>query len=517
MSSKGLKVLPPAGSVTEALRLSDVLSFSVFSGARLITDTASLDSPVNHVNVMQIPTDRFAKPNELLLASESAFVDIENQQLIAALAAKEITALAVRSPDLRTLLGPQALQVANAHRLAIIELPESIHLSDAQTAVLEHLILKRAEELNAAADVREELSASALAGGGLSSLVGRVSSLVEAPAWIIDESGQVLESSDGQETLSFDDLLKAYFSGDISAPVASEDGFVLSPIAVPYRRLGVLVCRLTWPLDNGELAAIEHGTTIAALQISHLQGADEATMRFRSAFIRDLLGGTLDPTSAGRRAGSVGWNPKWSFRVILLRPGGHRARLAGVLSSYLPDALVTNHGRSLLLIVPEGALAAADRLIEDVAGDRDDIRVGISSQHQGLAHVSTALEQAEEALRASETFDKNGRVRFFDDLGPLRFLSGVPRDELERFVSQTLRPLNELDDEYRRALEETLRHLIEANLNVAQAARDGGWHYNTLRYRIERLTELLGPFMEDGTTLDSISLALFLRDEVSVS
>lgn len=502
--------------MVESLRVSDVLGFPAFSDAELIAGRSGLEACVDHVNVMQIPTDRFAKPNELLLAAASAITDIKARDLIAALVAKGIAALVVRSPELREILGAEALRVADEGGLPVIAFPESAHLSDAQTTVLEHLITNRAEELKTAADVREELSASALSGGGLTALTRTIATLVEAPVWILDEHQQVHAASDQQNTNRFAKLLDAFLREDFSEPVAAE-GFVLAPITVPYRRLGCLVCALKEPFDNRELAAVEHGTTIAALQIAHLQGAEEATMRFRSGFVRDLLTGTLDARSAGRRAASVGWNPKAPYRVMLVTPGKSRHRVSTMLATRLPDAIIANQSGVFLLMIPEYAASDARRLTGDVVTIDEGISVGVSGAHNGLHAFSDALAQAEEALRAARTFDGTDRVRYFEALGPLRFLSAVPREDLERFVDKTLRPLNELDEEYRLTLEETLRHLIDANLNVAQAARDGGWHYNTLRYRIDRLTELLGPFMEDGTVLDSIALALILRDEVRAS
>lgn len=499
----------------EILRVSDTLAFAAFKDAEVIAGRAGLKRSIDHVNVMQIPTDRFAKPNELLLAAATAVTDIDARSLIAALAAKRIAALAVRSPNLRKILGAEALKTADEAELPVIALSDSTHLSDVQTTVLEHLITKRAEELKAAADVREELSASALSGGGLNALTRAIANLVGSPVWILDEHDRLLASSGDDDTTRFASLLDAFARADLSESVAG-GGFVLSPITVPYRRLGCLVCALKEPLDNRELAAVQHGTTIAALQIAHLQGADEARTRFRSGFIRDLLTGTLDTRSAGRRAASVGWDPKTPYRIMLVSPGKVRHRISTMLAGSLPDAIVADQSGTFLLMIPDYARPDVRALMQDVVTIDEDVNVGISAVHGALGDFPAALSQAEEALRASRTFVGNERVRYFESLGPLRFLSAVPRDDLENFVENTLGPLNGLDEEYRQTLELTLRHLIDANLNVAQAARVGGWHYNTLRYRIERLTELLGPFMEDGTILDSIALALILRDEVRV-
>jgi PucR family transcriptional regulator, purine catabolism regulatory protein len=90
-----------------------------------------------------------------------------------------------------------------------------------------------------------------------------------------------------------------------------------------------------------------------------------------------------------------------------------------------------------------------------------------------------------------------GQVCLFVDLGLDRLLSSCPPDELEAFHSATLEPLLA----YERAhpgvdLAETLRVYLASDRNVARTARALFVHYNTVKYRLERLEELLGPFVD---------------------
>lgn len=505
--------LPSAKVVPETLKVSDIIGLPAFAGCVVEAGLTGLTSAVDHVNVMQIPTDRFAKPNALLLASEQAVAGTDVGGLISALAAKRVSGLVLRSEDVDPVLGEHALRVADDAGMPIIRLPLSTHLSDAQTAVLEDLLEKRAAGVKAAANVREALSSSALKGGGTQALAETLAAHMGAAVWIIDSDGPVLAASHEDDVAAFAPLVEAYMASDMSGPAAA-DAFLFSAISAPNRRLGCVVCALAPPLGHVQLAALEHGTRIAAVQILHRQSADEARTRFRSGFIRDLLSGTLDARSRSRRAESIDWDPDTAYRIVLLKPGPQQAQVATALGAQVEDALITNHAGGVLLMVPARAFSTAEQLIRALAAGDEGACVGVSAIHNDLAGVTIAVEQAEEALRAAARFGTSDRVRRFEQLGPLRFLTAVPRAELQRFVNDNLQPLNELEEEYRTALEETLRHLIRANLNVAQAARDGGWHYNTVRYRIERLTELLGPFMDDGTILDSITLALLLRDEI---
>ncbi|MEX2031842.1 MAG: hypothetical protein WEA81_03135 [Dehalococcoidia bacterium] len=72
------------------MRVQDILEFAGFSGSVVVAGAGGLSRNLEQVNVMQVPTDRFAKRDELILSAATAFEGF----------AGDATSLVVRRPYL---------------------------------------------------------------------------------------------------------------------------------------------------------------------------------------------------------------------------------------------------------------------------------------------------------------------------------------------------------------------------------------------------------------------------------
>jgi PucR family transcriptional regulator, purine catabolism regulatory protein len=153
------------------------------------------------------------------------------------------------------------------------------------------------------------------------------------------------------------------------------------------------------------------------------------------------------------------------------------------------------------------ARCLARRASEAVGGP---VSAGLSRPVEEPRAIADAYDQAARAVTIGRRIHGSGAVVHFDDLGAYRVLSLVEdRAELQAFAEEVLGELTHPTDTAT-DLRHTLEVLLESGGNVAEAARRLHFHYNTLRYRIDKLESIVGPFTVDARTRLDVQLALLI-------
>jgi purine catabolism regulator len=215
----------------------------------------------------------------------------------------------------------------------------------------------------------------------------------------------------------------------------------------------------------------------------------------------EALTDTSDPTRAldvlDRLAD--GWRAALDGEV----PGAAVAGLSTEIVTVLPLDGRTPEELSSLVSAVTGRVNARLRRVGRVLG------TGIGRPAGSLSALGEAHQQAQRALAVGQEIHGATAVTHFDQLGVFRLLSLIPDStELRSYVDEVLGTLADATDPDSADLRETLRVLLETNLNVAESARRLHFHYNTMRYRIGKLERLLGPFTSDPTLRLNLLLAL---------
>ena len=314
--------------------------------------------------------------------------------------------------------------------------------------------------------------------------------------------------------------------------------YAVAPIMAGDQRHGWLVAvHRRGAMMLGAGGVLERAAVIAALSVIRLQAVHSVELRFQGDLVRRLVGGSVghtERTLAYTR--SFGWrldgpvavlvtatetvadaaaDPTKALDVLDRLADGWRAALepevAGAAVAGLATEIVTLlplDGRT-----PEELSALVTAVTSRVNGRLRRVgRVlgtGIGRPAESLSALQEAHRQAQRALGVGQEIHGGTSVTHFDQLGVFRLLSLIPDStELRTYVDEVLGPLADAADADSADLRDTLRVLLETNLNVAESARRLHFHYNTMRYRIGKLERMLGPFTTDPTLRLNLLLAL---------
>jgi len=140
------------------------------------------------------------------------------------------------------------------------------------------------------------------------------------------------------------------------------------------------------------------------------------------------------------------------------------------------------------------------------------ISIGVGRVQPDPLELQLSYSEALRSLQIGRRGGGQGVVSLFADLGLDRLLMSCAATELEDFFIATLHPMLS----YERAhpgcgLTETLQAFLAANQNVAETARVLFVHYNTVKYRLERLESMLGAFVNIPERCLTLEVAMHVR------
>ncbi len=505
----------------DVVRLADVMRLPVFGGAKVVGGAAGLDRPVRSVNVMEVPDILdWVKPDELLLTTAYPIRDdpAALEALLPRLAERGLAGIALKPTRYIKSTPIAMIEAADRLRFPLIELPADASFNEIISAVLSDILASQTVRLQRSAAIHDRFTSIVLSGGGLRQIAEALAELIGRSVAIVDATGALLWRT--------------------APDVEPSDGMKVQTIQVGSDHYGaILVKGGSEPLGPEQLEAVEHAATVAALRQVQARAVAEADRRFQAVCLEELVTGHVtDRSVLVERAAAFAWDLAVPRAVLLAEveaiAGRPFAALAGTpeeaeLRHRLAEAARASLGSSAItwersrqigsLVAVRGtgeaALRDAGNAFKVEATRRIPggvIGIGIGRPVDDPLRIHLSFGEARRALAIGRWSRGPGQLMLFSDLGVDRLLADVSEAEVEAYCGAVLGPLEAYDRAHGTALVPTLDTFL-ASRNGALAARQMFVHYNTLKNRLAKIEEILGPFIDDPERCLSLSLALRLR------
>jgi PucR family transcriptional regulator, purine catabolism regulatory protein len=524
--------------------LREVLAAPVLAGAVVLAGHRGLDRTVERLNVMEVPDILpWVKPHEFLLTTAYPLRGRPESlpQLIADLDDAGLAGIGIKLGRYLDALPPEVIEVAEARGFPVVQLPDGVGFDEILNDVLTGILNRQAAALARSERIHRAFLQLVLRGQGLPEIVRDLAELVDAPAAIVGPDGRVLAGARLDDLIGVDD--HALDPTDTEVAVGSDEvsirGRVVPATAVAItaglRHHGHVIAFAGDDGPTADVQVLETAATVAALALTKQLEIQAVEDKYRSDLMYDLLRGVDDPDDALRRAAGFGWQLDRREIVLVLRLDEapamvlpdevhRRVPLAATVQRAVIDrdagAAVVRFSQEVVIVTVafDGVDGRSDarRFVRGLADQATravggSVSAGMSRPVTRVEAIAGAYDQAARAMTVGRDIHGDGAVVHFDDLGAYRILSLVEdRSELHAFVDEVLGELaadTDTGDDLRR----TLEVVLETGGNVAEAARRLHFHYNTLRYRIDKLESIVGPFTTDARIRLDVQLALLAR------
>lgn len=356
-------------------------------------------------------------------------------------------------------------------------------------------------------DALESVAAAVEDGAGLPDLARALSRALSASAAIIDRSSSVL-------------AVAAASPADERSLMTGAPGTEVIELRAGGELVGELRVRPRGgaALDTGLARVV---AALVALELERSGRPERASEAAVTQFLGDIfqrrltdrndlvargkeLGADLDGGGAVVIARVHALQPEdgdWRARMLALAERAGRRLVRGTLAAWTEvpaGARGPEHAEELTLLVPGADPAPAARVLEGVQRELRAVTgfaVAVASSRAVSDPVDIHRAAAEAVLTANVAEARGAESLTFEDTGAYRLLlTAISEDptELQRFFEETVAPLIAYDDQYETELVRTLETFLDEDANVARTAERLFTHRHTIRYRLDRVRELVG-------------------------
>lgn len=514
-----------------ALTVRDVLALAVLDRACLVAGEAGLDRPVLWSHVVDMPDPAPWVPAGYFLLTTGYSWPKEpsaQRELIEALANGGVAGLGLAVPRYVNAFSDAERDAADRAFLPLVEIPFEIPFAriteELHRAIMAepYRIIERSEQIHHA------LMRAASRESTLGDLARTLAPLIGRSVTFEDPRGRLLancsigehEDAIRRETLEREQTPSAMLNVLESSGLARRLRASEKPIRVPAMpeiglaarvacpiRLGAEFVGAVWivegdePFSELDHRAAEYAALVAAIHIAHQRelASLEATLGYASLLSLLESENELTPAAA-ERVRLLGFDPDKAYRAVMIvlpeempldREGFMRrdriaSRVRDALRAHGAEQLVSVVLNRVPFLAPDGIeLESFARSLGDA-----DVKVVAGRPHRGAEGARASYREALSLLR----YRTQRTVCAFDDVLVPRVISG-DAEARRTFVGDILEPL--LAQRGGKALAAAILALARNGFRMRETADALGIHPNTLRYRLNRASEILAIRFDD--------------------
>jgi purine catabolism regulator len=435
------------------------------------------------------------------------------------------------------------IQKAEMVGLPILELPSDILPAELVTPLLVEFLRREHALLDQTTSVQERMAGRILEGKGGQGIVDLLFTIIGEPILLAEGNGVILgqagawHSLSSWGTLSNPDQLMAVLAplvdstgqwydpeGELKPLILGQTHLFVKPVVYGKDVLGWFILNFEpVALDRSAHLALDQAAVAASLEISRQAAIRQVEWRLQANFLDDLISSDKTTSSLEEQASRFGWDFRNKRAVMLLCwekqqiTPQQRRRLAIAVTHMIrnsrPESLVFERESEILILPqllpdacdPQTAQEIMQTLAQGLLNNwpshlkNISVNIAIGGIQSSFKEIVTSYHEARRALTMRQHLGLRYPVVTFHDVRIFSFLERhLEDDEVVGLIQRTIGPLIEYDAKHNTELVRTAEVYFDCNYRLQQAADQLLIHQSSLKYRLQRIREILGqdPFYD---------------------
>lgn len=556
------------------VKLKSILEIKEFNGSKIIAGENGVNNSVTSVTVAEVPDSAdWLNSGELVLTTGYFISQNSESQInwINSLINHGASALAIKTDRFLVQISKEIIEIANREKFPIIELPMSITWPVLIEGVMNRISETQKKIINYTSKIHNELTESVVRGKGIIDISDTLSKLVNNTIIVEDVYLNKLSlSTPNKDNKKFDELRKKRFSEEYYKKIRSSkfykilcyndfnysnnqknydkkiffDGieYVMVPIISNCKLLGFISIGETEnKITELDLIALEHGSTVVALELMREEIVKEKTLKEKRRFLNHLINNEKDNKAL------IYFEEKYNFKlkpsIIYIVVDIHNVKKENEeIFEYNYEEKITKIIKNIVIKEDEGGFFLfEDNKIEillhkNIENEKKsikkeinnfcyeiiksikkikceiDINIGISKIKEREINIEKKYIESSSALEIGKVFLKEDKIYFYEDLGFYQLLFLVDnKSSVANYYNSILGSLLEYDKEKNTQYCELLKSYIKNDSNKADTAKENYIHKSTLTYRLKKIEQILDVDLKNVKDKFNIYLAFVLE------
>ncbi|MFA1820878.1 PucR family transcriptional regulator [Virgibacillus oceani] len=538
------------------ITVKDILEMEAFKEVEFIAGASGLQRRVQNVYFMEVPDIySFVDENGLLLTTLFPIADNQNdiKTLIPRLAEQNLAGIAIKPGRYINKIPAFMVEQADHYHFPLIKLHYDANLSTLTNHILSALLGIKTSMLEFRDQIHGQLLNLLLEGADLKQFVISMGKIVHEHILVFDNDFRYVQSSidmnENENEIKIDQ--ERNYSLHYSLPLNEitvsindksykNDNLLVQPIQAGKENFGYMVVLIEKgkSVTDTITAAVGQATIFLAFLFQTENTIIQRERGYLGNFIQDIFNERyVSQPDVIEKAKIFNWNFHFPITILNIKLNIKESKKR--LSAYykmLDSGLIERIISHFLDIPPENfkvlyyndsiicfiSLAFESRLkprLREISKSIisnfkkiGDIAISISDMANYVDEIKESYEHSilVHNIHAG-SMNKTSFIEFYDELGLYKLFYRIKdKAYIQEFVEEKLGEILAYDQKKDAELMETVKYLIKNNGNLQKTANDMYIHYNTLRYRVNKLKEL-GIDMKNGFDLTEVSVALELH------